>query len=138
MHGVQFQNGIPGFSLHFPKELSYGYLRFEGNGKIPWGRQRKKFAQLAVSVQFCYTETPNRVDLFPHLPKGIFPFPSNLRYPQLGSNEKCKKKPGIMKSGSLFLQVDMLKLKSKKEKLEYLKKSNGTSKCLTSCASLSF
>jgi hypothetical protein len=33
--GFQPQNGIPGFSLHFPKELSYGYLRFEGNGKIP-------------------------------------------------------------------------------------------------------
>ena len=25
--------------MHFPKELSYGYLRFEGNGKIPLGRQ---------------------------------------------------------------------------------------------------
>ena len=24
--------------LHFPKELSYGYIRFEGNGKIPLGR----------------------------------------------------------------------------------------------------
>ena len=34
-HGVQPLNGIPGFSLHFSKELSYGYLRFEGNGKIP-------------------------------------------------------------------------------------------------------
>ena len=30
------------FFLHFPKELSYGYLRFEGNGKIPLGRQEKK------------------------------------------------------------------------------------------------
>ena len=29
-HGVQPQNGIPGFSLHSPYELSYGYLRFEG------------------------------------------------------------------------------------------------------------
>jgi hypothetical protein len=29
---------VPGFSLHFPKELSYGNLRFEGNGKIPLGR----------------------------------------------------------------------------------------------------
>ena len=29
---------IPGFFLHFSLELSYGYLRFEGNGKIPWGR----------------------------------------------------------------------------------------------------
>ena len=28
-------------TLHFPKELSYGYLRFEGNGKIPLGRQGK-------------------------------------------------------------------------------------------------
>ena len=26
---------IPGFFLHFPNELCYGYLRFEGNGKIP-------------------------------------------------------------------------------------------------------
>ena len=34
-HDVYPQNGIPDFSLHFPKELSYGYLRFEGNGKIP-------------------------------------------------------------------------------------------------------
>ena len=31
-HGVHPQNGIPGFSLYFPKELSY--LSFEGNGKI--------------------------------------------------------------------------------------------------------
>ena len=36
--GVQPQNGIPGFSLHFPKDLNYGYLRFEENGKIPLGR----------------------------------------------------------------------------------------------------
>ena len=26
------------FFLHFPLELSYGYLWFEGNGKIPLGR----------------------------------------------------------------------------------------------------
>ena len=26
---------IPEFFLHFPNKLSYGYLRFEGNGKIP-------------------------------------------------------------------------------------------------------
>ena len=29
---------IPDFFLHFPNELSYGYLRFKGNGKIPLGR----------------------------------------------------------------------------------------------------
>ena len=28
---------IPDFFLHFPNELCYGYLRFEGNGKIPLG-----------------------------------------------------------------------------------------------------
>ena len=32
-HGVQPQNGIPGFPLHFPKEISYGYLRFEGSNR---------------------------------------------------------------------------------------------------------
>ena len=25
---------IPDFFLHFPNELCYGYLRFEGNGKV--------------------------------------------------------------------------------------------------------
>ena len=29
---------IPDFYFHFPNELSYGYLRFGGNGKIPLGR----------------------------------------------------------------------------------------------------
>ena len=29
---------IPGFFLHFSLEPSYGYFRFEGNGKIPLGR----------------------------------------------------------------------------------------------------
>ena len=33
---------IPGFSLHFPLELSYGYLCLKGNGKIPLGRQGKR------------------------------------------------------------------------------------------------
>ena len=33
---------IPDFFLHFPNELSYGYLRFEGNGEIPMGRQGKR------------------------------------------------------------------------------------------------
>ena len=37
MAGVQPQNGIPGFSLHFPKELSYGYLR-----KVHWENGKKK------------------------------------------------------------------------------------------------
>ena len=48
---VHPQNGIPGFFVHFLIELSYGYHRFEGNGKIPLGRQGKKSALLAVSVQ---------------------------------------------------------------------------------------
>ena len=44
-HGVQPQNGIPDFSLHFPKELSYDYLRFEGifpfPSKLVWKIQKK-------------------------------------------------------------------------------------------------
>ena len=32
---------IPDFFLHFTNELSYGYLRYEGNWKIPLGRQGK-------------------------------------------------------------------------------------------------
>ena len=41
---------IPDFILHFPNELCYGYLRFEGNGKISLGRKEKSSAQLAASV----------------------------------------------------------------------------------------
>ena len=33
---------ISAFSFHFPLELSYGFHRFEGNGKIPLGRQGKR------------------------------------------------------------------------------------------------
>ena len=34
---------VPGFSLHFPKEISYDYLKFEGNGKAKfiWKMQKK-------------------------------------------------------------------------------------------------
>ena len=58
----------------FPKEFSYGYLRFEG----------------------------------------IFPFPSNLRQPQLSSFGKCKEKPGTyslfgVNAMPLFLKNLLLK-----------------------------
>ena len=33
---------IPAFFLYFSNELCYGYLRFEGNGKIPLGRDGKR------------------------------------------------------------------------------------------------
>ena len=36
-----------------------------------------------------------RAELFLYLPKGIFPFPSNVRQPQLSYFGKCKEKPGI-------------------------------------------
>ena len=94
--------------LHFPNELSYGYLTFEGNGKIPQGRQRKRSALLAVSVQ-----QPTGQTFFPTFP-GIFPFLSNLRQPQQSSFGKCKKSlVCIMKSGldamPLFLLDDLLR-----------------------------
>ena len=62
--------------LHFPNEHSYGYLRFEGS----------------------QTETANREDLFPYLPKGIFPFPSNLRQPQLSFFWKMQRKTCLFPS----------------------------------------
>ena len=60
---------IPDFFFHLPNELCYGYLRFEGNGKIPLVRQGKRSALLDISVQ--------------------------LRQPELSSFGKCKEKPGI-------------------------------------------
>ena len=33
---------IPDFFLHFPNELCYGYLRFEGNGKKSFGKVGKQ------------------------------------------------------------------------------------------------
>ena len=39
----------PDLFLLFLDELFYGYLRFEGNGKIPLGRQGKKCPLLDVS-----------------------------------------------------------------------------------------
>ena len=57
-------------------------------------------------------ETANWANFFPYLPKGIFPFSSNLRYAQQSSLGKYKKKSGIMKSGldamPLFLLDDLL------------------------------
>ena len=80
---------IPDLFLQFPNELCYGYLGLEGNGKIPLGRQGKKFCWLSK-----------------------FSFRSNLRQPQLRLFGKCKKQSGIMKSGlddmPLFLLDDLL------------------------------
>ena len=39
MHGVQPTFHNTRLFLHFPNELCYGYFRFEGNRKIPMGRQ---------------------------------------------------------------------------------------------------
>ena len=46
--------GIPGFSLQFPKELSYGYLRFKGNRKIPSLKIVKTYpAHIQLQESFC-------------------------------------------------------------------------------------
>jgi hypothetical protein len=42
---------IPDFFLHFPNKLSYGYLRFEGDGKIPLGRQGKRRGKERVRIK---------------------------------------------------------------------------------------
>ena len=80
---------IPDCFLHFPNNLSYGYLRFERKLNLD-----------------------SQQNFFPYLPKGIFPFPSNLRQLYQSSLGKCKIKSGIMKSGlddmPLFLLDDLL------------------------------
>ena len=88
-HGVQPTFHNTRLFSHFPKELSDGYFRFEGNGKIPFGRQGKSSAQLAVVL---LNSDSHRADLFCQLPKENFPFPSNLRQLQLSSFGKFKEK----------------------------------------------
>ena len=66
---------IPDFFLHFPNKLCYGYLSFEGNGKNPLGRQGKTLPSWLFQFSFAKLRDP----IGPYLPKGIFPFPSNLR-----------------------------------------------------------
>ena len=40
---------IPDFFFHFPYELSYGYLRFEGNGKVRLENEKKKLVHIMKS-----------------------------------------------------------------------------------------
>ena len=67
---------IPDFFLHFPNEVCYGYLRFEGNEKKSFGKVEKKVCSVG-----CLSLAKLNWDLFLYLPKGFFPFPSNLRLP---------------------------------------------------------
>ena len=64
---------------------------------IPVSHQRDPGSIPRMSRLFCYfflyKETLPLP--FPCLPKGIFPFPSNLRQPQLSSFGKCKEQPSI-------------------------------------------
>ena len=43
---------IPGFSLHFPKELIYGYLSFERNGELPLRRLGKKVCPVGCLLNY--------------------------------------------------------------------------------------
>jgi hypothetical protein len=49
------KNGIPGFSLNFPKELSYGYLRFEEKN---WDSQQGRPFSLSSQRNFPITFKP--------------------------------------------------------------------------------
>ena len=60
---------IPGFSLHFPKELSYGYLRFEGNGK--WENFFRKVGKKVYPVG-CLSLA--KLNFFPSFPKEFYHF----------------------------------------------------------------
>ena len=60
---------IPDFFLClFSMNFAMATLGLKKMGQFSLGRLGKNFAQLA-----------NREDLFPYPPKGILPFPSNLR-----------------------------------------------------------
>ena len=53
---------IPDCFLHFPNELSYGYLRFEGNRKIPlgnWNSQQGRPFSLPSQGNFPISFKPN-------------------------------------------------------------------------------
>ena len=49
---------IPDFFFHFPNELCYGYLRFEGNGKNPLGRYGKKLPSWLSQFSFAKQGRP--------------------------------------------------------------------------------
>ena len=103
------------FLCIFPMNFAMAKLGLKEMGKFLWKGRKKRLPSWLSQFTFAKLRTANKTDLFTYLPKGIFPFPSNHRQPQLSSNEKCKKKPGNMKSGldakPLFLQVDMLSCK---------------------------
>ena len=98
----------------------YSILSTQKSGQLSWlerpsGNHEVMSSNPTVSNRiFCnfFTLALSFPFLFPCLPKGIFPFPSNLRQPQLSSYGKCREKPGIMKSGldakPLFLQDRLL------------------------------
>ena len=48
-------------------------------GKFLWEGREKSLPSWLSQLSFAKTEIANRADLFPYLPKGIFPFPLNLR-----------------------------------------------------------
>ena len=65
---------IPDFFCIFQTNLAMATLALKEMGKFLWeGREKSLPSWLSQS------ETANSADLFLHLPKGIFPLPSNLR-----------------------------------------------------------
>ena len=97
---------IPGFSLHFPKELFYGYLSFEGSGKLNWESQLGRTFSLPSQSQRNFP-----VSFKPKVAIAKFIW-------------KMQKESGIMKSGwdamPLFLLDDLLKLAQWKKRLRLI------------------
>ena len=126
---------VPGFSLHFPKELSYGYVRFKGKvcpigylslAKLNWDSQLGKLFSLPSQRNFPISFKPK---------VAIAKF--------IG---KMQKKSGIMKSGldamPLFLLDDLLSY-LKHLKIIFLlgfwqKKSRKAPPCLSLCHGVFF
>ena len=65
------------FLCMFQKRLAMATLGLKEMGKCLWEGREKSLPVGCLSLVLL--NFANRADLFPYLPKGIFPFPSNLR-----------------------------------------------------------
>ena len=103
---------IPDFCLHFPNELCYGYLRFEENWKIPFGRQGKKVCPVGCLclAKLNWDKQLGKLFSLPYQRNFTISFKPKVAI--ASSFGKCKKKSGIMKIGldamPLFLLYDLL------------------------------
>ena len=67
------------FLCIFQKNSAMATLGLKEMGKFLWEGREKGLPCWLSQFSFAITDTAKTADLLPYLPKGIFPFPSNLR-----------------------------------------------------------